>query len=258
MAEQIDPSKIDFIKVMPDNSCITTVPYIQIVLPQKYFDNNICEFVGKNVNTFGLFEVRVFRTEDYETETPEKYFFKFKGMFMCTPSSVTEEKVKIESLSEGDTIETNVILEFTEGATFITSTVIQSDVNVARRMLDFMTLGYLPNILDYKEIAKYWADVNVSNGIKLGEMSQTSIELIVSELCRDPKDYSRSFRKRIKSDPKVDTKSWKLLSTKMIPRYTSVFASLTSGDPKGNLVSMISKERSGKKQYATPLEDNLN
>ena len=48
-----------------------------------------------------------------------------------------------------------------------------------------------------------------------------------------------------------------MLNTRMIPRYTSVWASLTSGDPKGNLTSMISKQRDGKVQKQTPLEDAI-
>ena len=247
---------IDFIKELSDNSVITTCPYMQVVLPQKYFDHNICEFVGSNVNTFGMFEVRVFRSDDIENERPEKFFFKFKGMFLTSPSSVTEEKVKVVT-DEGEITETNVILEYTEGSTFITSTIVKSDPDVAKRMLDFMTLGYLPNIIDYGDIASYWTEVNTANGINLSEMSLSSIELIVSELCRDPDDYSRAFRKRLRDKPTTSKRDWKMLSTKYIPRYTSVFASLTSGDLKGNLVSMISKERSGKKQYDTPLEENL-
>ena len=30
---------IDFIKELSDNSVITTCPYMQVVLPQKYFDH---------------------------------------------------------------------------------------------------------------------------------------------------------------------------------------------------------------------------
>lgn len=241
--------KPDFLRGLSDKSWVLDAPHAQIVLPEKYFDKNICEFVGKNVNTFGIFEMRVFRTEDFETEKPERYFFKFKSMFITCPSSISEER--------DENGEKNIILEFNEGSTVIASSILQSDVNVARRMLDFMTLGYLPNIINYEDIADYWSSVNSCNKINLSAMSQTSIELIVSELCRDPDDFSRAFRKRLFDKPKTSHKAWVMLNTRMIPRYTSVWASLTSGDPKGNLTSMISKQRDGKIQKQTPLEDAI-
>ena len=121
-----------------------------------------------------------------------------------------------------------------------------------------MTLGYLPNVFPYEDIADYWTQVNAFNGVKISSMSQASIELIVSEIARDPKDPSRTFRSKLKGFPKTNRYAWKLINIRQIPRYTSVFASITSGDPKGNLISIISRQRNnGNNQKESPVEDAI-
>lgn len=247
--EAIDSSKVDFIEVNKDKTATFSCQYAEIELPQPYFDHGISEFVGHNVEAFGLFEIKVWNSPEIETTKPTKYFFKFKSKISMTPSSIREGRS-----SDGEKTE---ILCFNQGATFINSVDMRADAATASKMLDLATLGYVPNILPYEEIAQYWSDVNVFNGINLSRMSQTSIELIVSELCRDPKDYSRSFRKRLRDDPKFDRNNWKMINIKYISRFSSVFSSLTSGDPKGNLVSIISKTRSGVAQKDSPMEDSI-
>jgi hypothetical protein len=88
-------------------------------------------------------------------------------------------------------------------------------------------------------------------------MSQSSIEIIVSEICRDPKDLSRPFRHRLRDEPDFNRNGWKIINIRLIPKFTSAFASLISGDPRGNLVSVISRQRQGKSQRPSPVEDAI-
>lgn len=111
-----------------------------------------------------------------------------------------------------------------------------------------MTLGYFPNVIDYDELAKYWADASAYNGVSLDAMSMTSIELIISEICRDNKNLARSFRHKLRDNPKVNHKDWKMINIKMLPKYSSVWASITAGDPRNNLISIISRMRNGEQQ----------
>jgi len=236
-------------KKLPDNSVIFTCPHAEIAIPQDYFDHYIAEVVGKQVDVFGLFEIKIWSTEDIENEIPKAYFFKFKGRIRTVPTQMKEGR------SSAGTKQT--ILSYDEGATFVVSTNLQTDSDVARQMLDIMTMGYLPNVIPYEEIAQYWTDVNIFNGISLDSMSQSAIEMIVSEIVRDPLDLSRPFRHRLRDDPKFSRTAWKIINIHNIPKFTSTFASLTSGDPRSNLVSVISRQRQGKQQRTSPLEDAI-
>jgi hypothetical protein len=237
----------DFLEKLPDSSVIFTCPHAEIIIPQDYFDHNIAEIVGKEIDMFGLFNILVWRTPDIDDEKPKKYFYKFKSRIRTVPSSIEEGKRDENGAKQ-------TVLHYNEGATFIVTTNLQKSIDVARQMLDIMTRGYLPNIIPYDEIAAYWTDVNIYNGVSLDTMSQISIEMMVATLCRDPDDLSRPFRHRLRDDPGIGQHDWKILNIQRLPRYSDAWASLISGDPRGNLVSVISRQRQGKKQRESPIE----
>ena len=248
--EKIDRDKIDFLKEMPDKSVIFTCPYAEIDVPQDYFDKSIADMIGKDVNMYGLFEIKVYDTEEPdEHDVPRKIFFKHKGMVFCSPHSIEEKR--------DDNGEKILTLTFKYGDVFIKNTTIAIDTKVANKMLDLMTLGYLPPVFPYEEIAKYWTDVNSFNGVSIGSMSQASIELIVSEVARDPRNPARTFRSKLRDDPKTNRLNWKLINIRQIPKYSSTFASISSGDPKGNLMSNIARVRQGETNKVTPVEDAI-
>jgi hypothetical protein len=238
----------DFLEKLPDGSVIFTCPYAKIILPQDYFDHGIAEIIGKEVDVFGLFNILVWKTPDVDDETPIKYFYKFKSRIRSIPSSI-EEGGRDENGKK------QIILHYNEGATFIVTVNLQTTIDVARQMLDIMTMGYLPNIIPYNEIAAYWTDVNTYNGVSLSAMSQICVEMMVATLCRDPDDMSRPFRYRLREDPKISQHAWKILNIRRLPRYSDAWASLISGDPKSNIVSVISRQRQGKPQHESPIEN---
>lgn len=248
-------TNINFLEETPDHAVIFTCDYAEIDVPQDYFDKGIAEMIGKDVNMFGLFEIKVYEAgieEDEITErTPFKpYFFKHKGMIYCSPSVIKEKR----DPSTGEKILT---LVFRNGDKFIKNTTIAVNNEVASTMLDLMTLGYLPPVFPYEDIAQYWSDVNTFNGIKVGSMSQASIELIVSEVARDPKNLSRTFRAKLRDNPNINRNDWKLINIREIPKYTSVFASIGAGDPKSSIISQIARQRDGESQKDSPVEDAI-
>jgi hypothetical protein len=237
----------NFLERLPDDSVIFTCPHAEIIIPEDYFEHNIAEIVGKEVDMFGLFNIFVWSTPDIDNETPKKYFYKFKSRIRSIPSSIEEGKRDERGKKQ-------TVLHYNEGATFIVTLHLQVSIDVARQMLDIMTLGYLPNVIPYEDIASYWTDVNIYNGVNLSAISQTSVEMMVATLCRDPDDMSRAFRHRLRDDPKTNPYAWKILNVRRLPRYSDTWASLISGDPRGNLVSIISRERDGKPQRESPIE----
>ena len=248
-------SNIDFLTETKDHAVIFTCNYAEIDVPQDYFDKGIAEMIGKDINMFGLFEIKVYdpniEEDDIDEHTKFKpYFFKHKGMISCSPSAIKEKR----DPSTGEKIMT---LVFKNGDIFIKNTVVAINSDVASTMLDLMTLGYLPPVFPYEDVAQYWSDVNSFNGVKIGSMSQASIELIVSELARDPKNLSRTFRAKLRDNPNVNRNSWKLINVREIPKYTSVFASIGAGDPKSSIISQIARQRDGSSQKDSPVEEAI-
>ena len=246
---------INFLQETEDHAVIFTCDYAEIDVPQDYFDKRIAEMIGKDVNMFGLFEIKVYEAgideDDIDERTPYKpYFFKHKGMVHCSPSVIKEKR-------DPSTGEKVLTLVFRHGDALIKNTVIAVNTEVASTMLDLMTLGYLPPVFPYEDIAQYWSDVNTFNGIKIGSMSQASIELIVSEVARDPKNPAKTFRSKLRDNPGTNRNGWKLINIREIPKYSSVFASIGAGDPKTSIISQIARQRDGESQKESPVEDAI-
>lgn len=245
------PDKIDFLQQQKDGSVVFTCAKAEIEFPEKFIDHKIAEIVGKDVKILGLIEIKVYDTEeDVEKNHARNVFFKHIGMIITCPSSITDVRHKGED-------DKYINLTYKQGDAFIQNVNVTQDSKVASIVLDLMTSGYFPNVIPYDEIAQYWSDASAYNGVGLSAMSQSSIELIVSELCRDPKNLSRSFRHKIAEDPHTDKMRWKMINIKLLPRYSSVFSSITSGDARNNLISIVSRLRNGSQQIDSPVEDAI-
>lgn len=250
---KVEPKDIDFLKELDDGSVVFT-KYATIIVPDKYFEKHIAEFIGSSVSIFGLITINVYDTEIDDDDNLDKapfneFFFKFKSMILMQPSNIIEIRNK-----DG---EKEWKLIFNKGSAFIKNKNIVVDSAVASKMLDIVMLGYFPNVIPYEEIAKYWTDVNNFNGVGLSAMGQKIIEMIISELCRDPQNQARAFRHKLRDDPKTDKTKYKMINIRLLPKYNSFFSSLTSGDPRGNLISIIGRSRNGEGQRESPVEQAI-
>lgn len=246
---KMSEKELDFLKEEKDGSVVFTCEKAEIQFPEEYIDHKIAEISGKDIRIFGLFEIKVYDSIDEGTK-PRHVFFKHVGMIMTCPSIISDVRIK------GDDNK-YILLTFKKGDAFIKNKNIVIDSTVASTMLNVMTLGYFPNVMPYEEIARYWVDVSAYNGVALDAMSASSIELIVSDLMRDPRNIARPFRSKLKEDPKSSRYGYKAINIRFLPRYTSVFSSLTAGDPKNNIISMITRLRGGGKQLTSPVEEAI-
>jgi hypothetical protein len=248
----MDQTKSGFLKALPTKEVIFTKPYGEIIIPQSYIEHHIAEIIGQEIEIFGLFDILVWDTFEIEKYKPTVYHFKFPSKIRTSPSEIENKKFPGES-------ENSIILKYTDGDVFIVSTAVQKDPNVARQMIDIIFNGYMPSTISYSDIYDFWTKVNDFNGVKINA-SEAVLELVISELCRDPNDLSQEFRKAIqkqyKSNPgsKIDLKSRKMVNIRDIPKYSSTFASLTSGNPSQGITSSIARRRTGKPDKETPVE----
>lgn len=249
--KKLAPTDINFLKELKDGSVVFTCAKAEIEFPESFIDHKIAEIVGKDVRILGLIELKIYETEeDIANNNAKHKFFKHEGMIVTCPSVITDVRHK----GEDDKF---ICLTYKEGDAFIQNKNITQDSGVASTVLNLMTSGYFPNVINYDEIAQYWADASAYNGVSLSAMSQSSVELIISELCRDPKNLARSFRHKIAEDAKADRMKWKMINIMLLPRYTSVFSSITSGNARNNVISIVSRLRNGEEQVKSPVEDAI-
>jgi hypothetical protein len=242
--------KFDFIKVLPDNSVVMTKPLAQIIIPASYEDHHIAEIIGNEFYTFGVFNINVWDDEEgaEDGKPAHRYLFRFPSKIHTVPSEFTTRRN-----ADG---EKEYVLTYYEGATFITSTLVQKDTSHAKQFLDIMVLGYLPDSIPYQDIAAFWDDVNTFNGIEM-KAGQVVLELITSQLCRNPTDLSEPFRHAVRDNTKINMLSRKMINIMNIPRYVSSFSGISSAWAKPAITSAIANKRAGKKEVISPLEQAI-
>jgi len=239
--------KPNFFTTLKTKEVIITKPYVEVHLPFKYFGHRIAEVIGNEIETFGLFNVYVWETYDYETTKPTSYFFKFPSKIRTIPSSFEDKTIDGKKMR---------VLSYSQNDVFIKTTDIQLDSDVARHMLDIVFNAYLPDLIPYNEIHSFWSEVNRFNGVKPAA-SEAVLEIIVSEICRDPHDPSRPFRHLIRTNPKTSMNDRLLMNIRNIPKYNSTFAAITSGNPKVGITTSISRLRQGKEEQPSPVEEAI-
>lgn len=227
---------------------VFTCPKAQICIPNEYLDKSIATINGSIVTTVALLQIAVWNDIDTDNTKPEQFFFKYEGVIDTHPSSM--------SYDVDDNGDKMLILEYRAGDPFIVNVNVQkTDVN-ANKILDLITYGYLPNVFSYDEIADYFVTTCRSNEVGLGGLGMIPVEMIISELCRDPNDLSKEFRYRLAKDPDFNERKWKIISADKVTQYSSTFASISSGNARGKMISIISKKKhDGFKDHYSPLED---
>ena len=105
---------------------ICNIFLIEAKIPVMYFDRGITEIVGKDVVSFGLFDLKLYITEsDYDNKKYTKVKFKF-------PSKLTLKPYKIEKSTDEYT------LLFQKDDVFMNATVMEQDASVSVHFLDLI------------------------------------------------------------------------------------------------------------------------
>lgn len=186
-------------------------------VPEKYFDTKNAIVEGEYVELMGIFNYDVFNASGKARGVK---LFKYPMMFRCKPSSITKDEMILKGTK---TLTKYRLLHFLDGSELICSTRIKKSISNSEKFIDLLIRGNLPENLPYDEIYKLIPENANMNGFKY-PLNNQMYGIIVSELCRDPKDLSRPFRVT-KSTNMTDYKSMPILQ---IPKYVSPYTSITS------------------------------
>lgn len=205
-------------------------------IPESYFrpDGKIkyAEIAGEYVNTLGLFNYEVFDSNGKSIYGVKQFYQPV--LVSCIPSSI--DTVKEYLLEKKINVPVDYrVLHFKKDDVAIANTQSPQDItNVENMFKLFMITGRIPNTIPYDQLHTFLMDSIKFNGNKFGITAQM-FGILISELCRDPKDESIPF---ILSGEK-DMHNYKPISIKMVPKYISAFASITSENWDDAVVNAI-------------------
>lgn len=222
---------------------------LKIYLPKKYFEGNVSEYNGNEINTVGFFffEVKSFTDEEkgedgrfYTLKLPAKMVFEFDSKETMTKNIKDTGDIQYEvfTLNKGSLFCKNI-------------NVVQSAAN-ARDFINMLHSGRFPSIIPYDEIIGiYLENLNI-NKLSLGCQS-IIYELMISELMRWKKDNKIPFRKAInKSD--VSPFDYTNINMKNIAFNNSSFNAIAFENIDKALITSIAREG---KENVSPVEKTI-
>ena len=209
-------------------------------VPEKYFELNMAYGLGEYVYTLGVFTYAHFRKDGKNDGVKH---FKCPTMIKCKPSKI--EKITTFQVQGSKTPQGYRFLHFTDGSELISELALQQNIENVEKFIGVVKGGNLPDYIPYNELHEYLIENARLNGFNY-RVSHQILGMIISEIYRDKDDLSKPFRY---SEMK-DMTAYKAINMTKIPKYTSVYTSITSENPDEAIAGAIVNKGSGR----SPLE----
>ena len=243
---------VSFLKEVGDQ-VIFTGAYMEVYLPKFYFEKGVAITRGVEIETLGIFNFRVFSSDEKKDKSPIRTF-SFPSVIATKPSS--SYNANIPNLVEESEESEFTVLKYYKGDVFIVNVNTTQKSDNVQMFIDLLNAGRLPKTIPYDKILELEIMNTVFNGVKLN-VPGTVMELIISEIYRDKKDLSKSFRFRAGSGEKVSMYDYKAVNMKSIPTFNSTFTAITFEDIDYNLTASVNKARKGTKEAISPIEKTI-
>jgi len=238
--------------VEKDNKLYFNGNYMEVYIPEFYFEKEIATLLTDKVKTLGIFNFKVFSSEQNKDKA-DLHIFKFPSFIETKPSSFEKETLKLSKDFDEDSYR---ILKYYKNDEFIVNLNIVKSTDTTKFFIELLHAGKLPKSIPYNEIVDLELASSFINGSNLGVPS-TVIELIASEICRDKNDLSKPFRFKAGSKNKVSLYDYKPINIKTISTVTSTFTAVTFEDINYNLVTSINKTRYNETETESPIEKTI-
>lgn len=209
-------------------------------VPEKFYDLSVAYSIGEYVEAMGIFCYARF---DGTGKSSGIKHFKLPTMMKCKPSKI--DKVTSFQLEGSSTPQGYRLLHFQDGDELLSEIAVpQSIVNV-EKFTGLLKGGNLPDHIPYNELQDYIILNAKLNGFNY-KVSNQLLGLMISEIYRDKKDLSKPFRY---TDMK-DLTAYKAVNITKVPKYTSVYTSITSENPDEAIAGALINSGTGE----SPLE----
>lgn len=229
-----------FLKKIEDTLLFNGDGELIFYIPEKYFESKIATVTGEYIECLGIFDYDVF---DKGGKHMGLKNFYFPTLIKCKPTTV--EKIAEFKLTPTSEPVPYRFLHFSKGAEVICSTRIPMSVHNVENFIKLLKSANLPETIPYDKLYEYIMHNAALNGFSY-KMSAQIFGIIVSELCRDPKDLTKPFRL---TDMKNMT-DYQFMNILTIPKYISPYTAITSENADESIANAITN----KSHKDSPLE----
>lgn len=226
-------------------------PYAEAYIPEDLFGNpekeaTVASEYGNGIMTIGIFNMRFFDSDNQDRDSVKLDTFNYPNMIETYPSDFEVETLEINGIRDKYRV-----LKYVKGDIMMKSLIKQDSLN-CELFLNLLTSGKIPTSLSYPDILKAWIKNFQINGLDPG-VPYVTMQVIISEMCRDKKDPTTQFRK-IAGKGKVSMYDYKCANMNEVSSNSSVLSALTFERFSDKLTSSINMTKEGTKQKKSPIE----
>lgn len=222
--------------------------YMEMYIPNFYFEGKLAEDFGTSVRVFGLFNIRTF---DEKGKPLKLETFNVPTMLYIHPSEIEKRDIQLIEGNEND-VETYRVAKFYRGNVIMQNSIPQDASNV-ELFLSILTAGKVPKTIPYGQVLQVWQRNLELNGVKLG-VTSTILEIIISEIYRNKKKPEETFAKLIGRNPDTSEYAYRTANIREICARNSTFAALTFEDMDQMITSSININKYNKEESNSPIE----
>lgn len=226
--------------------------YMEVYIPKYYFDSKVSSFMGQRIETFGVFNFKIFSSEEKKEVVPV-HTFKFPSGIVTTPSNIEYGDL---ILIPGTPKVSYAILKYFKNDVFIDNIWVAKKPPNINLFINLLHGGKLPTTLSYKDILKMEMDAQTVNGASL-DVPSTVMELIISEIYRDKNNPSKPFRFKAGSSATASMVDYKMVNLKSIANFNSTFTALTFEDIDFAITASVNKTREDRPEAVSPIEKTI-
>jgi len=224
------------------NTVIVNVKNLRVYIPNSYFENEIAEYIGSNIETIGIFYFSVHNDENEDYSKGNIHSLKIPSMITLYTEKIEKLKLSINKQDE----EIYTILSFNLNDVFLQNTHIIKSPKNTLSFINLLHYGKLPSNIKYEEIISIYRTNLQLNDVNL-KVPSLILESIISELCRDKNDRNIPFRLSKGNE-------FSYAPIKMLPHLNSTFSSISFEDPNKGLALSIKRTKDNKEQALSPVE----
>lgn len=234
-----------------DEKLIFTGGYMEIYIPDSLFTSGIATVIGEKVETMGLFNFRVMNKATDKRESSPVKTFKFPSKMITKPNVIETETLE---LIKGSGEEKYYVLKYFNGDVVMTSTNAIATVDNVETFIKMLNDGKIPSTIPYDNLLPLMIKNLEINSVNL-QVSATLMSCIISELYRSKKNIAKPFRQEIGKSRDVSVFAYTNVNNRTVCSMNSTFSALTFEDIDSMITSSINKNRYGRNQAYTPVEE---
>ena len=229
---------------------IFTGKYMEIYIPEFYFDKKAAEMIGDHFKTIGILNFRTFNSDDGTKPNPIKVL-NIPAEIYTYPSGGFEDRT-LDLVGKGE--DKYTVLKYYNGDTLCHSKIPQStkSFNV---ILNILLQGKLPGTIPYDKVFDIWNKSFSINGVSMSDIPDVTKELVVAQIYRDKTNPGRTFAQALAKNPRLSMTDYITASPRELTISQSNFTGLIFEDLEQMLIGGINNTKSNKDELTSPLEE---